>query len=328
MNHSHALVVYISFLSVASLSAQEAIPVLKMYDVHDLVARQPAKLAPVGPKEATSPKKVKNVKKVPVVGLRSRKTETGDIGIAGMSKFLTTFIEPKLTKHESIEGRKGMLLVRATRDKHTWLRNAIAMNRERAGSTITLKSRFLRVNAGVYQNHVLPLLRDQKHAILSGAQRKELVRAVTAIKGVSTVSAPRLTARPMTISRLTLAKQTTYIKDYDVEIQAAKAVATPIVGIVRDGISLDCTVGLLTNDAVAVNLSLVAVELMQPIPTHKTRIGLGGTLTIQLPQTTTVRKRSAFKLAAGEAALIALPTANKNYLVAIIEAFVKPPRKR
>ena len=78
----------------------------------------------------------------------------------------------------------------------------------------------------------------------------------------------------------------------------------------------------------ALDMSLVSVELMRPIPTHKTKIlGADSPVTIDLPQTTTVKKRTALTLAAGEAGLIAVAIAHKNYLIAIVTTAATPPKK-
>lgn len=126
--------------------------------------------------------------------------------------------------------------------------------------------------------------------ILDDLQLQLLVRAVEKQEEVQAVNGQILTVLNNERANIAVLNQTSYVRDFDVEVAQASFIADPKVDVIQDGIVLDVR-PTIAHDRKHVMLSLnptVAV-LERPIPTFTTSLA-GATLpvTLQLP-TLTVR---------------------------------------
>lgn len=100
--------------------------------------------------------------------------------------------------------------------------------------------------------------------------------------------------------------QTTYVRDFDVEVAQAAFIADPKVDVVQDGIVLDVQPTILNDRKyIILNLSPTVAELQRPIPTFTTSLA-GSTLpvTLQLPNLTVTNFATTVKVPDGGTVLL------------------------
>lgn len=123
-----------------------------------------------------------------------------------------------------------------------------------------------------------------------------------------------------------LINQTAYIRDFEVEIQAAAAVADPIVDVVRDGFST--TVGCLELDdgTFGIAARLWVADLQRPIPVFTTTIGVGNAneVKIQLPRVQFGSSDAVVRLPRGDTLLLVGPEVGKGRVVAAVKVADRP----
>lgn len=100
--------------------------------------------------------------------------------------------------------------------------------------------------------------------------------------------------------------QTSYVRDFDVEVAQAAFIADPKVDVIQDGLVLDVT-PIILNDRkyILLNLTPTVAELQRPIPTFTTSLA-GSTLpvTIQLPDLTVTQFATTVKVPDGGTVLL------------------------
>jgi len=91
-----------------------------------------------------------------------------------------------------------------------------------------------------------------------------------------------------------------YIRDFEVEIAQAAAVANPVIGTVHDGVALDVR-PVVDSDLKFVTMELrpTVMALQLPIPTFTTTLGVGQPISIQLPEVTLQRVRTTVTMPDG-----------------------------
>ena len=130
---------------------------------------------------------------------------------------------------------------------------------------------------------------------------------------------PDTTLRPMTTAQISIVNQTSYIRDFEVEVQESMAIANPIVDVVQDGISIQASVLPLEGGATGLSVEVTVADLKRPIPTFTTTLaGATQPITIQLPQVISTRIEAALELQQGHTAWLSLPAlAGVRYLVTL-----------
>jgi general secretion pathway protein D len=100
--------------------------------------------------------------------------------------------------------------------------------------------------------------------------------------------------------------QTSYVRDFDVEVAQAAFIADPKVDVIQDGLVLD-VLPIILNDRkyILLNLTPTVAELQRPIPTFTTSLA-GSTLpvTIQLPDLTVTQFATTVKVPDGGTVLL------------------------
>jgi len=124
-----------------------------------------------------------------------------------------------------------------------------------------------------------------QYTYLDDTEFEIILRAVQKQERVQQLSAPRLLVHNTARANLSVTKQFTYIRDFNVEIAQAAAVADPVVDVIRDGIVLD------VRPVVSADMRYILMEmrptlatLTLPIPTFTTTLGVGQQISIQLPE--------------------------------------------
>jgi type II secretory pathway component GspD/PulD (secretin) len=139
-----------------------------------------------------------------------------------------------------------------------------------------------------------------QYAFLDDTEVEAILRAVSKNDRSQEITAPRLLVYNNTRSNMSVLRQTTYIKDFEVEIAQAAAVANPVVGVVKDGVSLDVRpVVSADRKFITMELRPTVLDLTLPIPTFTTTLGVGQPITLQLPETQLKKVRTTVTMPDG-----------------------------
>jgi type II secretory pathway component GspD/PulD (secretin) len=126
---------------------------------------------------------------------------------------------------------------------------------------------------------------------LDDLQLQTILRAVEKRSDVQLVNGQQLSVVNAQRAHVAVMNQTSYVKDYEVEVAQASFIADPKVDVIQDGLILDVRpVISYDRKRITLNLQPTVAELQLPIPTFTTSLA-GSTLpvTLQLP-TMTVRQ--------------------------------------
>lgn len=124
-----------------------------------------------------------------------------------------------------------------------------------------------------------------------------ILRAVRKSETSNLIQAPSLSIYNGERSNITLLKHVSYVKDFEPEIAQSSVIAEPIVAIARDGIILDVR-PVVSSDRRFITMELrptVAKLLTLPdgdLPQFTTGLGVGESVTIELPELEVERLRT------------------------------------
>lgn len=144
-----------------------------------------------------------------------------------------------------------------------------------------------------------------QYAFLDDTQLEAILRAVRKQDRIQEITSPRLLVYNNTRANMSVLRQTTYVKDFEVEIAQAAAVANPVIGVAKDGVSLDVRpVVSADRRYITMELRPTVLDITLPIPTFTTSLGVGQPITIQLPETTLKRVRTTVRMPDGATVLL------------------------
>ncbi len=144
-----------------------------------------------------------------------------------------------------------------------------------------------------------------QYAFLDDTELEVILRAVQKTERSEIVVAPRLLVYNNTRAHMQALRHTSYIRDFDVEIAQAAAVANPIVDVVNDGVVLDVRpVVSADRRFITMELRPTVMELQLPIPTFTTTLGTGQPVSIQLPDVTLQSVRTTVTMPDGGTLLL------------------------
>jgi general secretion pathway protein D len=139
-----------------------------------------------------------------------------------------------------------------------------------------------------------------QYAFLNDIQVEVVLRAVSKKERTEVIEAPKLLIYNNTRASMSHLRNISYIKDFEVEIAQAAAVANPVIGTVHDGVALD------VRPVVDSELKFITMELRPtvmtlnlPIPTFTTTLGVGQPISIQLPEVNLQRVRTTVTMPDG-----------------------------
>lgn len=120
---------------------------------------------------------------------------------------------------------------------------------------------------------------------LDDTQLEMILRAVKKSKRSQLVIEPSLMVYNTARANLVVANQVSYVADFDVEIASSASIADPIVQVAHDGVFLDVR-PVVTADRrfVWIDVRPTVANLLRPIPTLQTSLGVGSPVTLMLPQ--------------------------------------------
>lgn len=139
-----------------------------------------------------------------------------------------------------------------------------------------------------------------QYAFLDDTEVEVVLRAVSKQERSEQIEAPRLLIYNNTRASMHFLRNIAYIRDFEVEIAQAAAVANPVVGTVHDGVALDVR-PVVDSDLKFVTMELrpTVMTLQLPIPTFTTTLGVGQPISIQLPEVTLQRVRTTVTMPDG-----------------------------
>lgn len=142
--------------------------------------------------------------------------------------------------------------------------------------------------------------------ILGDADVAMIVRAVEKTNKANLLTAPILTASNTQRATVTMVSQTSYIKDFDVEVAQTAFIADPVIGTIQDGFALDVR-PTISNDRKYVTLEVqpTVATILKPIPTFSTSLsGTSTPVTIQMPELRISRAQTTIKVPDGGSVMI------------------------
>ncbi|MHC4897416.1 MAG: hypothetical protein ACYTGW_09955 [Planctomycetota bacterium] len=144
-----------------------------------------------------------------------------------------------------------------------------------------------------------------QYVYLDDAQLETILRAVAKQDRSEEIAAPRLLIYNNTRANMQVLRQTSFIRDFEVEIAQAAAVANPVVDVVKDGVVLDVRpVVSADRRFITMELRPTVMELELPIQEFVTTLGVGQPVSIQLPRTTLQRVRTTITMPDGGTVLL------------------------
>mgnify|MGYP002713132062 CR=1 FL=1 len=151
---------------------------------------------------------------------------------------------------------------------------------------------------------------------LDDTQVETVLRAVSKQERALQLSAPRILVHNTARANLMVTTQFSYIRDFNVEIAQAAAVADPVVDIIRDGVVLDVRpVVSADRRFILMELRPTLAKLKLPIPTFTTTLGVGQQVSIQLPELLLNKVRTTVTLPDGGTLLLGgMKASEKQYL--------------
>jgi len=126
-----------------------------------------------------------------------------------------------------------------------------------------------------------------QYAFLDDTEVEVVLRAVSKMERKENIDAPRLLVYNNSRASMHFLRNIAYIRDFEVEIAQAAAVANPVMGTVHDGVALDVR-PVVDSELRFITMELrpTVMTLQLPIPTFTTTLGVGQPISIQLPEIT------------------------------------------
>ena len=144
-----------------------------------------------------------------------------------------------------------------------------------------------------------------QYAFLDDTEVEIVLRAVSKQERSEQIEAPRLLVYNNTRASMHFLRNISYIRDFEVEIAQAAAVANPVIGTVHDGVALDVR-PVVDSDLKFITMELrpTVMALSLPIPTFTTTLGVGQPISIQLPEVTLQRVRTTVTVPDGSTMML------------------------
>ncbi|MCA8974278.1 MAG: hypothetical protein KDC98_06125 [Planctomycetes bacterium] len=144
------------------------------------------------------------------------------------------------------------------------------------------------------------------------------LKALRENRDVTFLVSPALTLQPLTVGHASLLNQTSYVRDFDLQVTNNAIIADPIIDTIQDGIVLEAAVTTLEHGLLGVSLEARVAELKRPIETQEVGLGAGQKVTLQLPHLHSTQIESAVEMVPGNTVvLVPPPLAGKRMLFVV-----------
>ena len=144
---------------------------------------------------------------------------------------------------------------------------------------------------------------------LDDVQMEAILRAVSKSSTSNIIQAPSLTVYNGERASLTFMEHVSYVKDFEPEIAQSAVIAEPIVAVARDGVILDVR-PVVSSDRRFITMELrPTVAILQrdesgDLPQFTTGLGVGESVTIELPELEVKRLRTTVTMPDGATLLL------------------------
>jgi type II secretory pathway component GspD/PulD (secretin) len=140
---------------------------------------------------------------------------------------------------------------------------------------------------------------------LDDTEVEAIIRAVRKSERVNRINAPNLLISNNGRASMSVINQVSYIKDFDVEIAQASAIADPIVDVISDGVILDVR-PVVSADRRYITLELrpTVSQLERPIQFRDVSFAFGNSGRLQLPKVEVQRVRTTVTVPDGGTLLL------------------------
>ncbi len=213
------------------------------------------------------------------------------------SAIVTNFDEDSWSdSRNSIEYSSGVLYVTQTKENHEKISKYVEMLRRRFSRRIVVESDVLLIAPAAFAaTGALPgiLTAEQEKALRDAAADPARGRSLTLLRAVA-MNGQRVFAADM--------KQTSYVRDYDVEIAQDAVIADPVSGDLRHGTVLDVK-PVLTHDAATVMME-TRFSMARPRSMTTFDTGVPALGTIQMPSRDILRTKTTLSCPMGRTALL------------------------
>jgi hypothetical protein len=250
--------------------------------------------------------------------------------------FARTFVTPPLAAEEDITALSGRYLVALARpEQQKWIAQLVTRNVAKGFHQIHLEIRLLRIPPAEFEG-LMPLFGvdpepatptkptqvspSQYQVMLDDTQLNLILRAVKKTKGVEMVTAPSLLLNPMSPATVEVGTKINYIKDYEVSLESGKAVPHPVRDTLFDGLRIDASCGMVNKELMGVSFRYEERKVAKPIPNFETQIGVGNTVTVQLPASTVLELDQQLEMLDGYTAMLAVKNGEGPHLMFLVRA--------
>ncbi|MEZ6016062.1 MAG: hypothetical protein R3F49_13160 [Planctomycetota bacterium] len=193
---------------------------------------------------------------------------------------------------------RGALTVVGNAAQHAWVDRFLGAAR-RFDGMIDIQTRILRVPSGALGD----LVGGRTGKVLNDADLEALLRAIQKDEGCVEMTAQRLLVAPYERAECSVLDQTAYVRDFELTVlpDRQEEIVDPIIDVLQTGLLVSMRAVPLDGGRLQVRCELNFSSAARPFREHEVRIGaLGSTLTIQLPEVSSVKANARFDIAPGQ----------------------------
>jgi hypothetical protein len=247
--------------------------------------------------------------------------------LGNVTSFASRFVQPPLRAGEEIKSLGEKIVVMLARPaQHAWLRRFVDLNKNLDSQLMDVNCRFVRMNKRSFQKIAEPLLsrsgKRLQHAILAkGRKTTTFLATLQKRRGVDIVQAPRLCVYPAQRANMSILSQMTFVKDFHAEFdeKGKPTSIDPVVGVVQDGMLLDCTCGVIEEGMAGLSVHALWSDLKQPIKEVELKIkDCDSTLKIGVPEVDVAEIKADVRLPLGGTVMFELPESKSGHMVVFV----------
>lgn len=252
-------------------------------------------------------------------------------GIERTVALLTRLVTPELGDDADLRlvGKHWLTLL-GTPQQAASIEELLRVAKERREDPIEVTTHLFTLSADKFALHCKPVLvaveRGDRTTFESVVDPKEGARLVALAQqhASDTLASPRLSVLPLQTATMAMRNEIAYVQDFEVKQTKDAVIADPIVGTVWEGTETVVCATYLADGTLALSCEAKAQEVLRPIPTFKTQIGVGNEVTIQLPRVVGISVQQTAVLPSGGMVLLAAQKVDGSYLLATITARAQP----
>jgi hypothetical protein len=253
-------------------------------------------------------------------------------GIERTVALLTRLITPELNDGDDLRliGKRWLTLL-GTPQQAASIESLLRTAKTRHQEPIEVTTHMFTMSAEKFAAHWKPLLiareRNARTTFEAVVDSKEGTRlhALATLHADQTLASPRLSVLPLQSGTMAVKTEIPYVQDFEVKQTKDSVIADPIVGTVWEGTETIVCATYLADGTLALSCEAMVQEVLRPIPTFKTQIGVAkAEVTIQLPRVVGVGVQQTAIVANEGMVLLAAQKVDGSYLLTTITARTQP----